>query len=121
VEQACQGNAELRARLEELLQAHREAGSFLHEPSVSRIATVDQPPLTEQPGNVIGPYKLLQQIGEGGMGIVYMAEQEHPVRRRVTLKIINGLQTGHRPFRGQRQALAMMDHTNIAKVFWTIT
>jgi serine/threonine protein kinase len=120
VEQACQGNAELRARLEELLQAHREAGSFLHERSVSRIATVDEPPLTEQPGNVIGPYKLLQQIGEGGMGIVYMAEQEHPVRRRVALKIIKpGMDSKQviARFEAERQALAMMDHTNIAKVF----
>jgi WD40 repeat protein/serine/threonine protein kinase len=120
LEQACHGNAELRARLEELLQAHREAGSFLHEPSFSRIATVDEPPLTEQPGTVVGPYKLLQQIGEGGMGIVYMAEQEHPVRRRAALKIIKpGMDSKQiiARFEAERQALAMMDHTNIAKVF----
>src|ERR1700720_1097092 len=65
LEQACQGDAELRAQLEELLEAHREAGSFLREPSVSRIATVDEQPVSERPGTVIGSYKLLEQIGEG--------------------------------------------------------
>ena len=60
----------MRAQLEELLAAHREAGSFLQEPSVSRVATVDEAPMSERPGTVIGPYKLLQQIGEGGMGVV---------------------------------------------------
>ena len=86
LEQACQGDAELRARLDELLQAHREAGSFLQEPSVSRLATVDGPSMTERPGTVIGPYKLLQQIGEGGMGTVFMAEQMRPVHRKVALR-----------------------------------
>src|SRR5438874_1497407 len=88
LEQACQGDAALRARLDELLQAHGEAGSFLHEPSVSKIAPADDPPLTERPGTIIGPYKLLQQIGEGGFGVVFMAEQQQPVQRKVALKIL---------------------------------
>ena len=77
------------------------------------------PPLTEQPGDRIGRYKLLQQIGEGGFGIVYMAEQEEPVRRRVALKIIKlGMDTRQviARFEAERQALALMDHPNIAKV-----
>jgi eukaryotic-like serine/threonine-protein kinase len=117
--QACQGDAELRARLEELLQAHGEAGSFLQEASVSRNATVDEP-LTERPGTVIGPYKLLEQIGEGGFGIVFMAEQQHPVRRKVALKVLKpGMDTGQvvARFEAERQALALMDHPNIAHVF----
>jgi serine/threonine protein kinase len=77
-------------------------------------------PIAEEPGTRIGPYKLLQKIGEGGMGAVYMAEQEHPVRRRVALKIIKpGMDTEQvvARFEAERQALAMMDHPNIARVF----
>jgi serine/threonine protein kinase len=73
----------------------------------------------EQVGNVVGPYKLLQRIGEGGFGVVYMAEQEKPVRRLVALKIIKpGMDTGQviARFESERQALALMDHPNIAKV-----
>jgi serine/threonine protein kinase len=73
----------------------------------------------EQVGNVVGPYKLLQRIGEGGFGVVYMAEQERPVRRVVALKIIKpGMDTGQviARFESERQALALMDHPNIAKV-----
>ena len=76
-------------------------------------------PSTEVRGEWMGPYKLLQQIGEGGMGVVYMAEQEKPVRRRVALKIIKpGMDTGQviARFEAERQALALMDHPNIAKV-----
>ena len=83
-------------------------------------ATVDDPRLAEGPGSRIGPYKLLQQIGEGGMGVVFMAEQTHPVRRPVALKIIKpGLDTRQvfARFEAERQALALMDHPNIAKVF----
>src|SRR5208337_38332 len=72
------------------------------------------------PGSRIGPYKLLQQIGEGGMGTVYMAEQAEPVRRRVALKVIKpGMDTRQvvARFEAERQALAMMDHPNIARVF----
>ena len=77
-------------------------------------------PFTEGPGTRIGPYKLLQKIGEGGMGVVYMAEQEQPVRRRVALKIIKpGMDTDQvvARFEAERQALALMDHPNIARVF----
>jgi len=119
LEQACLADAPLRAKLEELLQAHREAGSFLQEPSTPRAATVAVPPVFEQPGAVIGPYKLLQQIGEGGMGIVFMAEQTHPVQRKVALKVIKpGMDSRQviARFEAERQALAMMDHVNIARV-----
>src|SRR5207253_1813887 len=76
-------------------------------------------PVTEQPGDRLGRYKLLQQIGEGGCGVVYMAEQEEPVRRRVALKVIKlGMDTKSviARFEAERQALALMDHPNIAKV-----
>src|SRR5207245_713943 len=77
------------------------------------------PPI-EKPGDRIGPYKLLQQIGEGGCGIVYMAEQEEPIRRKIALKVIKlGMDTRHviARFEAERQALALMDHPNIAKVY----
>src|SRR6516164_7095404 len=76
-------------------------------------------PVTEKPGDKIGRYKLLQQVGEGGWGVVYMAEQEEPVRRRVALKVIKlGMDTKQviARFEAERQALALMDHPNIAKV-----
>lgn len=119
LDQACQGNAELRAQLEELLQAHREAGSFLREPSARPSATIDLPAPAERPGAVIGPYKLLQQIGEGGMGTVFMAEQTQPVQRKVALKLIKAGMDSRQViarFEAERQALAMMDHVNIARV-----
>src|SRR5439155_7264704 len=81
--------------------------------------TIPGPGIREGPGSVIGPYKLLQELGEGGMGVVYMAEQEQPLRRRVALKIIkpgmDSAQVSAR-FEAERQALALMDHQNIAKV-----
>jgi serine/threonine protein kinase len=76
-------------------------------------------PLSEQPGDKIGRYKLLEQIGEGGFGVVYVADQEEPVRRRVALKVIKlGMDTKEviARFEQERQALALMDHPNIAKV-----
>ena len=96
-------------------------GSFLESPArgVGISPTLDQP-IAEPPGTVIGHYKLLQQIGEGGMGVVYMAEQSEPVERRVALKIIKpGMDTRQviARFEAEEQALAMMDHPNIAKVF----
>src|SRR5262245_60184837 len=118
--QACQGDALLQARIEELLQAHREAGSFLREPSASRTATIDLPTRVEIPGTVIGSYKLLEQIGEGGFGVVFLAEQPAPVRRKVALKGLKpGMDTAQVVARleAERQALALMDHANIAKVF----
>src|SRR5262249_7344750 len=83
------------------------------------VATVDRP-VTEGPGTVIGPYKLLEQIGEGGFGVVYMAEQTQPVRRKVALKVLKpGMDTRHvvARFEAERQALALMDHPNIARVY----
>jgi len=120
LDQACEGNAELRAQLEELLQAHRESGSFLEEPSDLPAATIDLPGPGSHAGTVIGPYKLLEQIGEGGFGIVYLAEQSEPVRRKVALKVVKpGMDSRQvvARFEAERQALAIMDHPNIAKVF----
>jgi serine/threonine protein kinase len=116
---ACAGDSELRTRLDALLKAHDEAGDFLEEPALGHDVTVAAAPLAEGPGTVIGRYKLLQQIGEGGMGVVFMAEQEQPVRRRVALKIIKpGMDTRQTlaRFEAERQALAVMDHPNIARV-----
>ncbi|MGA2259774.1 MAG: serine/threonine-protein kinase [Thermoguttaceae bacterium] len=118
LEQACAGQPELRRRLDVLLKAHREAGTERNQPADS--AATEGIDSTEGPGAVIDGYKLLQQIGEGGMGIVYMAEQREPVRRKVALKIIKpGMDTRQviARFEAERQALAMMDHQNIAKVF----
>src|ERR1039457_6696127 len=88
--EACAGDAALRQRVEELLQASDEAGNFLENPAaVPPSGTVRVPAIpANKPGDRIGRYKLLQQIGEGGCGVVYMAEQEEPVRRRVALKVI---------------------------------
>jgi WD40 repeat protein/serine/threonine protein kinase len=115
--QVCGGDADLRRRVEALLAAFDRAGGFLKEPA----APIPRPslPQVEKPGDRIGRYKLLQQIGEGGMGVVYMAEQEEPVRRRVALKIIKlGMDTKQvvARFEAERQALALMDHPNIARV-----
>src|SRR5438094_2546983 len=116
LDEQCAGNAPLRQRIESLLAEHQQLGSFMDVPS--RMATIDQP--TERPGTQIGPYKLLQQIGEGGMGVVYMAEQKEPVQRKVALKVIKpGMDSRQviARFEAERQALAMMDHVNIARVF----
>ena len=82
------GDAALRARLEELLQAHREAGGFLQEPSACQAATLDASPVQEQPGSLIGPYQLLEPIGESGMGTVWMAQQTEVVKRLVAVKLV---------------------------------
>src|SRR6266851_9819478 len=116
---ACGGDSTVRQRVEVLLHAHANPGSFLGAPAHALSETVDQSPLQERPGTVIGPYKLLQQIGEGGMGTVFMAEQTHPVQRNVGLKIIKpGMDSRQviARFEAERQALAMMDHVNIARV-----
>jgi serine/threonine protein kinase/TolA-binding protein len=122
IEQACAGDLALRRQVEGLLQAHDQAEDFL----TPRTTATDVKstvrlslPVTEKPGDKIGHYKLLQQIGEGGCGVVYMAEQEHPVRRRVAIKVIKlGMDTKEviARFEAERQALALMDHPNIAKV-----
>jgi serine/threonine protein kinase/tetratricopeptide (TPR) repeat protein len=119
LDRACCGDDALRARVEALLRAHEQAGSFLAAPPVAGPATLDAPKPLEGPGTVIGPYKLLQAIGEGGMGTVYMAEQTVPMRRLVALKVIKaGMDTRSvlARFGAERQALALMDHPNIAKV-----
>jgi serine/threonine protein kinase len=122
LEQACGGDRDLRARVEALLGAHDGAGSFLQSPAGAGFAAaldLAALPPGYGPGSGIGPYKLLQQIGEGGMGVVYMAEQQHPVRRKVALKVIKpGFDTRQviARFEAERQALALMDHENIAKV-----
>ncbi len=119
LDEACAGDANLRNQVEALLAQHAEAGSFLEKPAVAGGLTVAYQPITEGPGTIIGPYKLLQMIGEGGCGIVFMAEQERPIRRMVALKIIKpGMDTAQiiPRFESERQALALMDHPNIAKV-----
>jgi len=118
LEKACGTDAALRIRVEELLRAHRDAGAFLGG-GEKQDATGDQP-LAERPGTVLGPYKLLEQIGEGGFGVVFMAEQHKPVRRKVALKVLKpGMDTRQvvARFEAERQALALMDHPNIAHVF----
>src|SRR5437762_3349763 len=124
---ACMDNEAMFKRLQSLLRAHHRAGKFLEHDrlaeagaSAAAATTTINLPLTEKPGDRIGRYKLLQKIGEGGCGVVYMAEQEEPVRRRVALKVIKlGMDTKSviARFEAERQALAMMDHPNIAKVF----
>src|SRR6266699_1986527 len=120
LDEACEGDNELRRRVEALLLAYEHAGDFLKRPAEERPARAAQAfPAGEKPGDRIGHYKLLQQIGEGGCGVVYMAEQEEPVRRRVALKVIKlGMDTKQviARFEAERQALALMDHPNIAKV-----
>jgi eukaryotic-like serine/threonine-protein kinase len=118
LDHVCGSDGELRQRVERLLRAQPHLGDFL-ESQAAEFAAVVIPAPTESIGSVIGPYKLLQQIGEGGFGLVYMAEQEKPVRRTVALKIIKpGMDTSQvvARFESERQALALMDHPNIAKV-----
>jgi serine/threonine protein kinase len=120
LERACGDDGELRARVERLLEAHQALGSihFKFRP-IPEPAAKSGDRSAEGPGSVIGPYKLLEAIGEGGMGTVYMAEQERPVRRRVALKIIKpGMDSAQviARFEAERQALALMDHPHIAKV-----
>jgi serine/threonine protein kinase/tetratricopeptide (TPR) repeat protein len=119
LERACAGDAALRRRIERLLARHEQGGNFLEAPSPGLVSTVDDV-LREGPGAVVGPYKLLEQIGEGGFGVVFMAEQTQPVRRKVALKVLKaGMDTRQvvARFEAERQALALMDHPNIARVF----
>ena len=83
----CGDNPELRVRVDQLLQAHQALGS-IHGGVESPMATIDSPSVTERPGTQIGPYKLKEQIGEGGFGLVFVAEQQEPVKRKVALKVI---------------------------------
>jgi serine/threonine protein kinase/tetratricopeptide (TPR) repeat protein len=132
LDEACAGDEPLRWRVEALLQAHDNPGSFLQAPAVQLSETTDSNPRDdggpnigpetapgEVSGKVVGPYQLLQQIGEGGMGAVWMAEQTHPVHRKVALKLIKSGMDSRQViarFEAERQALALMDHPNIARV-----
>ena len=121
--EACGGDDALRRQVENLLRRHEDAGSFLERPPLDEdlaLASGQAAGIrTEHVGTKIGPYKLIQQLGEGGMGTVWVAEQTEPVKRRVALKVIK---PGHdsaqvvRRFEAERQAMALMDHTHIAKV-----
>src|SRR5256884_1884612 len=132
--QACGTDAALRREVEELIRAQAASGPFLPEQPAatgSRAALLELAeamvssgaiptlPLTEKPGDRVGHYRLLEQIGEGGCGVVYMAEQEEPLRRKVAVKVIKlGMDTKSvvARFEAERQALALMDHPNLAKV-----
>jgi eukaryotic-like serine/threonine-protein kinase len=116
---ACTGDDQLRMRVEALLRRHLESEGMLDVPPPGLFAMTELPAIAEEPGMVVGPYKLLQQIGEGGMGVVFMAAQTRPVERTVAVKIIKpGMDTRQviARFEAERQALAMMDHPNIARV-----
>jgi serine/threonine protein kinase len=124
--QDCGADDALRQRVEALLADANAAAAFFGEGDTTRLDEIppdaeplSSPVMIEDPGAVIGHYKLLQKIGEGGFGAVYMAEQQEPVRRRVALKVIKlGMDTRAviARFEAERQALALMDHPNIAKV-----
>jgi serine/threonine protein kinase/Flp pilus assembly protein TadD len=119
LERACAGDPDLRVEVERLLSVHLRDGSFLERPAADLDETVDRPAIAERPGTFIGPYRLMEQIGEGGFGLVFVAEQTKPVRRKVALKLIKpGMDTREviARFEAERQALALMDHPNIARV-----
>ena len=119
LDRICRENPDWRKELESLLKTHDEAGDFLKSPILAPPVNLNDSPISESPGAIIGRYKLLERIGEGGMAVVYMAEQQEPIRRRVALKVIKlGMDTKSviARFEAERQALAMMDHPNIAKV-----
>ena len=119
LDRATGGDSELRQQVEELLEARLRAGHFLQSPAVPPTAALQPSTPGEVPGTLIGPYKLLERIGEGGMGEVWMAEQRAPMHRTVALKIIKAGMDTHQVlarFEAERQALALMDHPNIAGV-----
>jgi WD40 repeat protein/serine/threonine protein kinase len=120
LDKACGDNQALRSRVEALLKANEQAGSFLEVPAIDSGVTLDSQPLIEGPGTKIGNYELLELIGEGGMGLVYLAQQKEPVKRHVALKIIKpGMDSKQviARFEAEKQALALLDHPNIAHVF----
>src|SRR5262249_15260455 len=124
LDRACENDPALRKRVRGLMAALGRVGEFLQEPAAAACGHVSSlgfrsEDVTEGPGSVIGPYKLLEQIGEGGFGVVFMAEQQQPLRRKVALKVIKpGMDTRQviARFEAERQALALMDHPNIAKI-----
>jgi serine/threonine protein kinase/tetratricopeptide (TPR) repeat protein len=118
LDESCRGSPDLRKRVEALIHSHEQDESFLNSPPPGIEATAFCS-VGVGSGDTIGSYKVLEQIGEGGFGVVYLAEQERPVRRKVALKIIKpGMDTKQviARFEAERQVLAMMDHPNIAKV-----
>src|SRR5262245_16058044 len=118
LQEACAGHPELLARLRDLLSAHEEPHGPLDRSPAKPGETADTAQ-GESAGTVIGPYKLIEQIGEGGMGMVWMAQQTEPVKRLVAVKLIKAgmdSKAGLARFEAERQALALMDHPNIAKV-----
>src|SRR5215471_12738381 len=127
LDKVCADDRTLRKQVEQLLCEEEQLGSFLERPAepqagtgpVTRTPTEPAPAPVEGPGSVIGPYKLIQEIGEGGMGTVYLAQQTEPVKRLVALKLIKpGMDSKQvlARFEAERQALALMDHPNIARV-----
>jgi tetratricopeptide (TPR) repeat protein/serine/threonine protein kinase len=125
LDQACAGQPEMRQQVEHLLSLHEGAGSFLEKPAAQSAATgafpgaAEQAPSLEARGALVGPYKLIELIGEGGMGVVWLAQQQEPVKRVVAVKLIKtGLDSRQviARFEAERQALALMDHANIARV-----
>ncbi|HEY1379219.1 MAG TPA: hypothetical protein VGF55_20620, partial [Gemmataceae bacterium] len=113
---ACAGNPELRAQVEALIRSHEQAGSLLEKPLFRTAPTIDHASPAEESGAVVGPYRLVEPIGEGGMGAVWMAQQTEPVKRLVALKLIKpGMDSKQvvARFEAERQALALMDHPNI--------
>jgi serine/threonine protein kinase/WD40 repeat protein len=117
LDRACGNNPALRADVESLLRAHERSGDVLDSPGKAQPTTSLR--AHEGPGTIIGPYKLLEQIGEGGMGMVWMAEQTEPIQRRVAVKVVKeGMDSKQvlARFEAERQALALMEHPNIAKV-----
>jgi serine/threonine protein kinase/tetratricopeptide (TPR) repeat protein len=120
LDQACAGDGDLRHQAGQLLKAHAEGGSLTGQTAPGEDRTALYQPAAPGPGTAVGPYRLREQIGEGGMGLVFVAEQQHPVRRKVALKVIKpGMDTRQvvARFEAERQALALMDHPHIAKVF----
>ena len=120
LDDVCASHAEIRGEVNALLDAHVNAGKFMNRDIVTPTCVLPPDPTPVETGSNIGPYKLLQVIGEGGMGVVYMAEQTEPVKRRVALKLVKpdmDSKSVLARFDAERQALAMMDHPNVAKVF----
>src|SRR5947209_8781628 len=119
LDRTCAGDPALRQRIERLLLRHQQPGGFLEAPAPALAATLDEP-AGERSGAAVGPYKLLEPLGEGGFGVVFLAEQTQPVRRKVALKVLKpGMDSKQviARFEAERQALALMDDPHIARVY----